>query len=95
MSLVYLSSRIYVRGSPSCIVCLVPGHVDKYRHVPQIAPLNRASTHILRAFYSADIGIVQFSSPLDSIACCLMLMVGRPISQRNFQLSATAQPNAT
>ena len=38
---------------------------------------------------------MNFGSPLDSVACCLMLVAGRPISQRFFfQLSATAQPDA-
>ena len=60
-----------------------------------IALFDRATTHILRAFYSADIGIMNFGSPLDSVACCLMLVAGRPTSQRIFQLSATAQPDAT
>ena len=59
-----------------------------------IALFNRASTHILRAFYSADIGVMNFSSPLDSIACCLMLVAGRPIASEISQLSATAQPDA-
>ena len=74
-------------------VCLVPGSVDTCMCL--IAPFNRAATHVLRAFYSADIGTMNFGSPLDSIACCLMLVAGRPISQRIFQLSATAQPDAT
>ena len=65
-------------------VCLVPGFVDKYLCMCLIALYNRASTHILWAFLSADIGITKFSSPLDSIACCLMLVAGRPISQLNF-----------
>ena len=34
--------------------------------------------------YSADVGIMNFGSPLDSVACCLMLVAGRPVSQRNF-----------
>ncbi len=34
-------------------VCLVPGFVDKYLHVP----FKRASNHILRAFNSVDVGI--------------------------------------
>ena len=46
------------------------------------------------AFYSADIGIMNFGSPLDSVACCLMLVAGGPISQQIFpsnqlQLSQT------
>ena len=32
--------------------------------------------------YSAVIGIMNFSSPLDSVACCLMPLAGRLISQR-------------
>ena len=60
-----------------------------------IALFKRASAHILRALYSADIAIMNFGSSLDSVACCLMLVAGRPISQQNFQLSATAQPDAT
>ena len=47
-----------------------------------ITLFNRAATHILRAFYSADIGIMNFGSPLDSVACCLMLVAGRPLSQQ-------------
>ncbi len=34
-------------------------------------------------------------SAANSVACCLMLVAGRPISQRIFELSATAQPDAT
>ena len=60
-----------------------------------IALFDRATTYILRAFYSADIGIMNFGSPLDSVACCLMLVAGRPTGQRIVQLSATAQPDAT
>ncbi len=63
-------------------VCLVPGAVDTCMCL--IALINRASTHILRALYSADIGIMNFGSPLDSVACCLMPVAGRPISGRNF-----------
>ena len=73
-------------------VCLVPGSVDTCMCL--IALFNRAATHILRAFYSADIGVMNFGSPLDSVACCLMLVAGRPFSQRGFssfqlQLSQT------
>ena len=44
--------------------------------------------------HPADIGIMNFGSPLDSVACCLMLVAGRPISQRiltafQLQLSQT------
>ncbi len=60
--------------------CLVPGCVDKYLCMCLIALFNRASTHILRALYSADIGIMNFDSPLDFVTCCLMLLAGRPIS---------------
>ena len=59
-----------------------------------ITLFNRATTHILRAFYSADIGIMNFGSPLDSVACCLMLVAGRPISQRIF-FSIQLQLNQT
>ena len=74
-------------------VCLVPGSVGTCMCL--IALFNRAATHVLRAFYSADVGIMNFNSPLDSIACCLMLVAGKPTSQRIFKLSATAQPDAT
>ncbi len=57
-------------------VCPVPGAVDDY------LLFNRASTLTLRAFYSADIGIVNFATPFNSVACCLMLVAGRLISQR-------------
>ncbi len=74
-------------------VCLVPGAMDTCMCL--IALNNRASTHILRAVYSADIGITNFGSPLDSVACCLMLVAGRPSASEIFELSATAQPDAT
>ena len=74
-------------------VCLVPRSVDIC--LCMIALFNRAATRVLRAFDSADIGIINFGSSLDSIACCLMLVAGRPTSQRIFQLSATAQSDAT
>ena len=74
-------------------VCLVPGFVAICMCL--IALFNRAAAHVLRAFNSADIGIMNFGSPLDLIACCLMLVAGRPTSQQIFQLSDTAQPDAT
>ncbi len=45
------------------------GCVDKYLCMCLIALFNRASTHILGALYSADIGIMNFGSPLDSVTC--------------------------
>ncbi len=38
-------------------VCLVPGFVDNYLCMCLIALFNSASTHVLRAFHSADIEI--------------------------------------
>jgi len=58
------------------------GCVDKCLCMCLIALFNRASTHVLRAFYSADTGIMNFGSPLNSVTCCLMLVAGRPTSQR-------------
>ena len=60
-----------------------------------IALFNRASTHIVRASCYAHIGLINFSSLLDSIACCLMLLAGRLSASEIFQLSTTAQPDAT
>jgi len=57
-----------------------------------IALFNKASPHALRAFYSADLGIINFGSPLDSVACCLMLVAGKPISQRNFPVVSYSSP---
>ena len=68
-------------------VCLVLGSVNTCMCLTAL--FNRASTHILRAFYSADIGIMNLGSPMDSVACCLMLVTGRPVSQHkkiSFQL---------
>jgi len=58
-------------------VCLVPGSVDKYLPVPDCT-LQRASTHILRAFYSADIGITtDTTSDFSSTCVVLALVAGR------------------
>ena len=64
-------------------VCLVPGSVEKYLHVPYCT-LQQSLDTPSEGFYSADIGIMYSGSPLDSVACCLMLVAGRPISQRIF-----------
>jgi len=62
-------------------VCLVPGSVDKLdlsTCLCLIALFKRASTHILRAFYSADIGITtNTTSDFSSTCVVLALVAGR------------------
>ena len=49
--------------------------------------LTEATTYIQKDFYFADIGIMTFDSPSDSVTCCLTLVAGRYISrQLRFQL---------
>ena len=66
-------------------VCLVPGSVDTCMCL--IALLNRATTQVLRAIYSVDVSIMNFSYPLVSVACCLMLVAGWQVCEfSSFQL---------
>ena len=56
-------------------VCLVPGSVDKYLCVPECPLQQSHSTHILRAFYFADIGITTDKSSNISCTCVVLALV--------------------